>query len=189
MIMSGSFAAGSLVSGPGGDRGSGRHILDARAVEQVIETLDQGIDSLLRRRVHDTGEGLKGMGAAAGFRALRHVAGDHRWAQRTLRPMVGRFDPRVYQEAPQVTAVVMAAEFVDQPLIVRITQAAVAPLRRELRLQGLDLSRNVWHHTLMGRVPELQCLLQLILEPLPNIAYAVPTAPAVRRRASWVRAP
>ena len=93
--------------------------MDARGAEQVVEALDQGIDPLFRQRAHHTGEGRKGVCAAPVFRALRHFAGDHRRAQRPLRAIVGRLDPRVCQEAHQVATVVMPAQFIEQPLIVR----------------------------------------------------------------------
>jgi hypothetical protein len=128
----------SLVSGPDGDNGSGKNILDARGAEQVIEALDQGIEPLFRQRAHHTGEGLKGVRAAIRFRARRHCAGDHGGAQRALRPMVGRFDPQVVQKALPVAPVVMPAECIEQPLMVGIAQA-VERARTRLSAGGLGV--------------------------------------------------
>src|SRR5215813_14713180 len=105
----------SLISGPDGDKGSGRNILDTREAEQVVEALDHRIDPLFRQRAHHTGEGLKGVCAAAVFRALRHLAGDHRRAQRALRAIVRRLDPRIFQEPYQVAPVVVPAQFIEPP--------------------------------------------------------------------------
>ena len=43
------------------------------------------------------------------FRALRHLAGDHRGAPRACRALVGRFNAGIVQAAPHVTPVVMPA--------------------------------------------------------------------------------
>jgi hypothetical protein len=76
------------------------------------------------------------MGSGSGFRALRHVTGDHRRAQGPLRPIVRGLDARICEAPQQVAPVVMPAQFSEPPLMIPILPAAVAPLIRERLLQG-----------------------------------------------------
>jgi hypothetical protein len=75
---------------------------------------------------HYTGEGCEGVRSSPVLRAMPDFAGDHCRAQRPFRAIVGRLDPKVRQKTQQVATVVMPAQFIEQPLIIGISQAAVA---------------------------------------------------------------
>jgi hypothetical protein len=147
--------------------------LNVRTAQHVVKTFHEGVDAVFCQRPHHAGERCKGVRSSPGFRAVRDFASDHCRAQRPLRPIVGRLHPRVYrvyQEAQQVTPVVMPPQFIEQPLIVHIFQPPVAQLIRHLLLQGLDFGWKIWHRALPVGVPELQRLLQQRLEPRPEVA-------------------
>ena len=92
----------------------------SRRSEEAIESLHDGVDALFCQGLHDTFEGLKGMRSWRIFRALRHLACDHGGAQDALSPIVRGLNARVLQEPQQIPTVVVPANTVEQPLIVRI---------------------------------------------------------------------
>ncbi len=59
--------------------------MNIRATEQLVQVLHEGVNALFRQRAHHAGEGRKGVGAGAVFRALRHLAGDDGKAQHPVR--------------------------------------------------------------------------------------------------------
>ena len=61
------------------------------------------------------GERRERMGALIGL----HLTRDHRPTERSLCAVVGRRDARIVQEAQQVPTVVVPAQFVLQPVVVR----------------------------------------------------------------------
>lgn len=88
--------------------------------EDKVQTFYRSMDAVFRQCPHHTGEGRKGVGSRQVFRALRHLACDYRRPQGSLRPIVGRLDARVVQEAQQVSPVMMVSDLVEQPLVVRV---------------------------------------------------------------------
>ena len=70
----------------------------------------------LRGRLNHTDESRESLGAALVLRAVGNFAGDHRRSERSLRPVVGRFEPLYTQEAKQVAAVLVQADTVQQSL-------------------------------------------------------------------------
>ena len=110
--------------------------------EQLGQLIHHRPSTRFPQRPNDTGEHGKGVSLTSALRALRHVPGGHRRMQRPFRPIIRRLDPRVCQEAHQVLAVMMPAEFIEQPLIGRILQAAVAQVIRPLGVEGAATLRS-----------------------------------------------
>ena len=76
------------------------------------------------------------------------------------------------QATQEVAPTVMPAEFGQQPLVVRIFQASVPQLLRELCLHGFGFDFEVGHRPIAVRVPQRQRLLQQRLELHPKVAGA-----------------
>ena len=67
---------------------------------------------------------------------------------------------RVHQETQQAATVVMAAEFVEQRLIIGILQAAVAQLIGHIRLQGFSIGLKIRHLAVVVCMLQRECVLQ-----------------------------
>ena len=111
--------------------------------EELVKSFHHGGDALLRQRPHHTGEGRKSMCARGVLRALRHFASDHSRAQRPLGSVVRRLNVRVLQEAQQVAPIMVPTNLIEQPLIVRIRQTAVAQVMGDRGPQALDLGGEI----------------------------------------------
>jgi len=98
------------------------------AAEQLGKVLHQRIDAMFGERTHDTCESGEGMGTSAVFSAVRHLAGDDHQTQGSFRPIVGRLDSWLDQETQHVAPIVMPAQFIEQPLVVRAYQSVVPHL-------------------------------------------------------------
>ena len=96
--------------------------MNLRRPKDLVQSLHHGGNPLLCQRPYHTGEGRKGVCSGVVFRALRDLASDHGGTQGPLGPVVRRLDARVLQEAQQVAPVMLRADAVEQPLIVRIRQ-------------------------------------------------------------------
>ena len=80
---------------------------------------------------------------------------DHCLAQCSLSTVVGRRNARIVQEAQQVPTVVVPAQFVLQPIVVRIRHRTVAEMIAQLSLQRLDLHFKVLSFSSVICLPQL----------------------------------
>ena len=155
------------------DKESGRRALYSRYSEDTVESLHGGVAALFCQGLHDTFQGLKSMRSRGIFRALRHSTCDHGWTQDARGPIVGGLDARVRQEPQQLPPIMVPAHLVQQPLLVRIRQAAVPQGMGDRVLQALGLRRDVCHLPRGIRPPLLHRVLQQAFEPLPAITRPV----------------
>jgi hypothetical protein len=63
--------------------------MNVRAAEQLVQVVDERLDTLFGQRAHDTGKRGKGMSTRSISGAVRYLAGDDRRAQGPLRPIFG----------------------------------------------------------------------------------------------------
>ena len=115
--------------------------------KDLTQPLDRRLVTVVAECCQHAGEGRKGIRPLGVLRALGHLACDHRWPQRTLGPIISRLNERVVQKAQQVIPVMMPTELVQQPLVVRVRQQAVAetigdrpvPVRRHISMPASHL--------------------------------------------------
>ena len=96
--------------------------MGSRSSEKAVKPLHHGSSALFRQGLHDTFEGGKRLRSWRIFRALRHLACDHGWAQDALGTIVGRLNARVLQKPQQIPTVMVLADAIEQALIVWIRQ-------------------------------------------------------------------
>src|ERR1039457_5247580 len=66
------------------------------------------------------GESRKRVGAALRFGTLRNLTGDHRWPASPFRSIVGGLDSRVVEESQDLAAIILPADAIQQPLVIRV---------------------------------------------------------------------
>ena len=118
--------------------------MDTDRLKDIVQTCDEGTYPIVfHQGAYHAGERRMRVGSRGIFRALRHFAGNHSWPQDALRPVVRRFDPWVLKEAEQVVTIVVAANLIEQALIVGVRQTAVAQMMRERVPQALCVGVEV----------------------------------------------
>ena len=144
--------------------------MSSRRSEEAVESLHHGVDALFCQGLHDTFTGLKGMRSWPIFRALRHLARAHGGAQDALGPIVGGLDAQVRQAPQQIPMLMVPADVVEQPLMVRLRQAAMTQGMGDRIPQALGLRGAVGNLSGVRPVPRLHRVLQQALAPLSAIA-------------------
>src|SRR5512134_1715812 len=108
---------------------SDRSSVDTDRLKDVVQPFDEGMyPTVFHQGAYHAGEGRMCVGSRGIFRALRHLAGNHGRSQDPLGPIVRRFNLWVLEEAEQVAAVMVAADLIEQALIVGIGQTAIAQM-------------------------------------------------------------
>ena len=99
------------------------------AAEHIAEPIHhRPVAAIAGQSSDHAGEGGERIGATIVFRAVGYLPRDHCRAERSLSTVVGRLNTRIVQKTQQVAPVVMPAEFVLQPVVVRIRHRAVAEM-------------------------------------------------------------
>jgi len=117
--------------------------LSSRRSEDAVESLHHGVDALFCQSLHDTFVGL---------------------------PIVGGLDARVRQAPQQIPTLMVPADVVEQPLMVRLRQAAMTQVMGDRIPQALGLRGAVCDLSGVLPVPRLHRVLQQALAPLSAIA-------------------
>ena len=147
--------------------------MDTDRLKDVVQTYNEGLHAIVfHQGAYHAGERRMRVGSRGIFRALRHFAGNHGWPQDALRPVVRRLDPWILKEAEQVATIVVAANLIEQALIVGVRQTAVAQMMRDRIPQALRVGVEVGHRPRVGGLPPLDRVLQQRLEPLPKVTGA-----------------
>ena len=127
--------------------------MEGSAAEHIAEPIHhRPVATIPTQGPDHAGERRERIGALDALRAVRHLSRDHCRAERSLSTVVGRLDARIVQKTQQVAPVVVPAEFVLQPVVVRIRHRAVAEMISHLSLQPLGL------HTKVRRLSSVICL-------------------------------
>jgi len=73
-------------------------------------------------------EGRKSVRATLVLGTLRNLTGDHGGPENAFGSIVGRLDPLRFQEPQEMTAIMLSSDSVKQPLIVVVSQDAIAKM-------------------------------------------------------------
>ena len=126
--------------------------MEGSAAEHIAEPVHhRPVATIPTQGPDHAGERRERIGALDALRAVRHLPRDHCRAERSLSTVVGRLNTRIIQKAQQVAPVVVPAEFVLQPVVVRIRHRTVAEMIAHLSFQPLGL------HTKVRRLSPVIC--------------------------------